>query len=159
MPVRGLSAEQLFDSLAIATGYQEGSPGGMYFKGFGASVRSEFLTKFANSSDRPIEMQTSILQALALMNGSLTRDATNLQKSELLAAVTDAPFMDPAAKLETLYLAALSRKPTPKEISRLARYIEEGGVSTAKEPDKRQNEALADIFWAILNSSEFRFNH
>ncbi len=158
MHLRGLSAEQLFDSLATATGYVEAQPGGVAFYG-PANVRGEFLGKFANAADRPTEVQTSILQALALMNGRLTAAATDLRRSETLAAVADAPFMDTPAKLEAIYLAALSRKPTSRELGRLARYVDGGGVSEAKDTAKRQAEALADVFWALLNSGEFKFNH
>ena len=61
--------------------------------------------------------------------------------------------MKDAAKIETLYLAALTRKPRPKELERLTKYVESGG------PTKNQKAALADVFWALLNSSEFLFNH
>jgi hypothetical protein len=157
MHLRGLTPEQLFDSLATATGYQAPQARNPFF-GVG-SVRSEFLARFANATDRPTEVQTSILQALAMMNGQLTVQATDLQRSETLAAVIDAPFMDTPAKIEALYLAGLSRKPTAKELSRLVRYVAAGGVSTAKDKARRQAEALADVFWAILNSGEFKFNH
>src|SRR5262249_43289487 len=50
MHLRGLSAEQLFDSLAVATGYLEAQPGGMGVYG-PANVRGEFLGKFANAAD------------------------------------------------------------------------------------------------------------
>lgn len=156
MHLRGLTPEQLFDSLATATGFQEPARGAF---AIGPSVRAEFLTKFGNAADRPTEVQTSILQALALMNGKLTADATSLEKSETLAALADVPFMTTAAKVEVLYLAALSRRPTAKETSKLSRYIDSGGVSTAKEKSVRQAEALADVFWALLNSGEFKFNH
>lgn len=155
--LRGLTPEQLFDSLATATGFREGqSDGGR----FGVqNARTDFTTKFANSADRPTEVQTSILQALAMMNGRLTTQATSLESSETLAAIADAPFMTTAEKVEALYLAALSRKPTTKETSRLVRYVEGGGTSTAKDKTKRHNEALADVFWALINSAEFKFNH
>src|SRR5262249_55699527 len=125
----------------------------------GQSVRGDFQTKFANAADRPTEVQTSILQALAMMNGRLTSDATSLERSETLSAIADAPFMTVSEKVEALYLAALSRRPTSKEASRLVRYVDEGGVSTARTRAARQNEALADVFWALLNTAEFKFNH
>jgi hypothetical protein len=56
--------------------------------------------------------------------------------------------MDTPEKIETLYLASLSRKPTAKEMERLARYVSGNG-----------DKALADVFWALLNSSEFVLNH
>jgi hypothetical protein len=157
MHLRGLSPAQLFDSVATATGYQEAQGPNQFFNN--NTVRGNFLARFAEGTDRPTEVQTSILQALAMMNGRLTSEATDLQRSTTLAAVTDAPFMNTQAKIEALYLAALSRKPTAKELSRLGRYVEDGGVSTAKEKTQQRAEALADVFWAILNSGEFRFNH
>lgn len=160
MPPRGLSAEQLFDSIAQATGYRDTANGNPRFFG-NASVRGRFLTQFANASDKATEVQTSILQALSMMNGRVTAAATDLDRSETLAALLDAPFMDTAERIETLYLAALSRQPTTRELSRLVQYVEQGGsdgdVSTNK--DKSYNRALADVFWVLLNSGEFFLNH
>lgn len=166
MSVRGLTAEQLFDSLAEATAFREadmGPNGGAFVRD---SVRAQFLAKFAKQSERPTEAQTSILQALTLMNGRLVADATSLERSETLAAVLDAPFLDTAGRVETLYLATLSRMPRPREASRAQQFIdaalapEEGaGAPTGDERDKRYKHALADVFWALLNSGEFFLNH
>jgi hypothetical protein len=156
--VRGLTGEQLFDSLATATGYQarleQQDP--VRF----VSTRAEFVTRFSNRSDKRTEYQTSILQALALMNGKFTGDTTNPAESKApqqtltLIAVQDAPFMDTSAKkVETLYLAALSRKPTTSESDRFAEYIQKGG------PEHDSKKALSDVFWALLNSAEFFLNH
>jgi hypothetical protein len=166
MPLRGLSPEQLFDSVAQATGYQEGGPQPQPVFIPNGGARNEFVNKFANQSDKPTEVQTSILQALSLMNGRLTGSATSLQQSETLAAVLDAPFMDTADRIETLYLAALSRKPRPRELERLTKYVDNGGSApedfaalAPPERDKRYNQALADVFWVLLNSGEFFLNH
>lgn len=152
MPLKGLTAEQIFDSLAVATGYRGTPVVPGNFNRFDG-VRSEFLTKFANSSDKRTEYQTSILQALALMNGKFIADATSLERSETLAALIDAPFLDTRQRLDALYLAALARPLREQEAQRLVSYIERGGPSGDKA------RALADVFWALLNSSEFLFNH
>jgi hypothetical protein len=161
MPLRGLSAEQLFDSIAQATGYREvpnanpraffGNPG----------ERGRFLTRFANSSDKPTEVQTSILQALSMMNGQVTAAATDLEHSETLAALLDAPFMDTVERVETISLAVLSRKPTQRELTSLVQYVEKGGSAgdSSTDKDKNYNRALADVFWVLLNSGEFFLNH
>jgi hypothetical protein len=149
MTIRGLNGGQLFDSLAQATGFRDdGAAGSRNRFGIGGT-RDEFLTKFAGS-ERPTETQRSILQALTLMNGKVMAAATNVRRSETLQAVVDAPFLDVPGKIETLHLAALSRKPTATELARLTRYVEKGS---------RQDEALADVFWALLNSAEFVVNH
>ena len=108
---------------------------------------------FARQPNKPTEFQTSIPQALALMNGRFVNDATALERSGTLAAVAGAPFLDAKGRVETLYLAALGRKPTAAESTKLVPYVEKGG------PAGDPNQALADVFWALLNSSEFVFNH
>jgi hypothetical protein len=166
MAVRGITPEQLFDSLIQATGYQEGrelnNPRVVFLGNNG--IRDEFVTKFGNQSDKATEVQTSILQSLLLMNGKLMADATTLERSETLAAVADAPFLDTNSRIETLYLAALARKPRPRELERLSAFVDKavaghGTVPTPAEKDKRMQQALADVFWALLNSGEFILNH
>jgi Protein of unknown function (DUF1553)/Protein of unknown function (DUF1549) len=154
MAIKGLTPEQLFDSLAQATGYRE-PPRSLDPRAFlfnGNTPRGDFLSKFASQGKRT-EHQTSILQALALMNGRFVGDATSLERSEVLAAVIDAPFLDTAQRIEALYLASLTRKPTTGETARMLRYVEGGGAK--KDP----KTALADVFWVLLNSSEFLLNH
>jgi hypothetical protein len=56
-------------------------------------------------------------------------------------------------RLETLFIAALSRRPTEGEKASFGKYITDGGTSG------NAKEAFADIFWALLNSSEFLLNH
>jgi hypothetical protein len=70
----------------------------------------------------------------------------------MLRAVVDTPSLQTAERLEILYLATLSRLPTPGERDRLLQYV--SAVVPAREPER-----LADIFWVLLNSAEFRFNH
>jgi hypothetical protein len=152
MPLKGLSPEQVFDSLATAVGYR-GEVTARQF-GFGVNTpRGEILTKFANPVDRRTEWQTSILQALALMNGRFVADATSLERSETLAAVLDSPFMDTRQKLDTLYLSALSRPMRGSEAARLIPYVQSGG------PSRSSKKALSDVYWVLLNSSEFILNH
>jgi hypothetical protein len=164
MPLRGLTAEQLFDSVATATGYRDSGGGDdllSAFLGGKRSARTEFLTKFA-LAERPTEAQTSILQALTLMNGKVTAAATSLDRSETLAAVVEAPT-NTADRVEALYLATLTRKPNGKEIDRAARFVQDA-LKRAKGKDEKAQRlayrhALADLFWALLNTPEFVLNH
>lgn len=158
MPLRGLSGEQLFDSIAQATGYRAGMTN-QRFRGVG-SIRQQFLTRFANDTDKRSETQTSILQALAMMNGQLTATATSLTRSETLAGVLASPFMDTRDRIETLTLATLSRKPTKNEMNRFTHFVKKRMETVQSNGQtKAEKEALADIFWVLLNGSEFRFNH
>jgi hypothetical protein len=154
-PIKGLTGEQLFDSLALATGYREppANPNQRVAFFGNNTPRAEFLQKFANHQDKKTEVQTSILQALALMNGKFIADATSVEKSETLAAIIDFPAFTTGDRIEKLYLAALSRKPRPQELERLVKYVDKGGANN------NPKAALADVFWALLNSSEFILNH
>jgi len=151
MPLKGLTSEQLYDSLLIVTGTRDFSPRRQPFFG-GNTPRQEFMDKFG-AQDRPTEYQTSIPQALTMMNNSLITSATHPDRGEVLGAVVNATFMSPKAKVETLFLAALSRKPTPPELDRCLKYVEKGGAGG------NEKKALSDVFWALLNSTEFLFNH
>ena len=156
MSVKGLTAEQLYDSLAMATGFSEENPQADYGPGnpfAGGGPRAEFLARFNNVADKRTETQTSILQALSLMNGPITADATHTVRSKKLAAIIDAPFMDERQKLDALYLCALSRPMRDDEAERMVKYVKSGG------PDGDSHKALADVFWVLINSSEFVFNH
>jgi hypothetical protein len=70
-----------------------------------------------------------------------------------IGAVYDTPFMDTRGKLDTLYLSVLSRPMRPDEAEKMVKFVESGG----KRKDSRK--ALADVYWAILNCSEFMLNH
>ena len=154
MAVRGVTPEQLFDSLVVATGYQEpGSSSNALLNFYNTnSVRGKFLAAF-ESTDAPTVSQTSILQALKLMNGEFIVDATSIGKSQTLTAVAEAPFFSTEDRITTLYLATLTRYPRADELKRLTEYVNGGG------PRKDQNAALADVYWALLNCSEFMLNH
>jgi hypothetical protein len=66
------------------------------------------------------------------------------------ASLPTAEGVTPAVAAEELWLAAYSRTPTPEELQ----YVENYVVNAA---DKRL--ALEDVFWSVLNSKEFVFNH
>jgi hypothetical protein len=151
MAVKGLTPEQIFDSFSQATGFRDPTPLRQQVFAIG-TPRNDFMSKFTQQ-DRLTELQVSIPQALALMNSQLVTNATSVERSENLAAVIDAPFMDTNGRIEALFLSTLSRKPTPEELARLAPYVNGGG------PKHDSKRALADVFWALLNSAEFVLNH
>jgi hypothetical protein len=153
MAVKGLTAEQFFDSLATATGYEEPSAGppapGQPQR---MSARTEFLTLFASPGQTATEAQRSIQQALTLMNGGFIADATRIRGTTLKNIATDCA-LDAAGRVEALFLATLSRRPTAAEARRFGKYVADGG------PYRDANRALGDVFWVLLNSAEFSLNH
>jgi hypothetical protein len=151
MAVKGLTPEQLYDSLAQATGIKDNTPRQQRAFVFG-TPRMEFMNKFTHQ-DKRTEFQMSIPQALALMNSQLINDAVSPQRGETLGAIAEAPFLDTRGRIEALFLTTVSRQPTAEEMARLVPYVDGGG------PKKNSKRALADIYWALLNSPEFILNH
>jgi hypothetical protein len=151
MPVKVLTPEQMFDSLGQALGgNQQAAPAGRRGPMMGArrplNPRDAFVAFFGvdDGSADPTEYQNGIPQALRLMNSPQLNNAamlTPLLKSD----------KTPAHVVEHLYVAALSRRPTPAETNRLTAYV--------RRHKGEPRQAYADVLWALLNSSEFTLNH
>ena len=149
MSLRGLSPEQLFDSLAVATECVETAAGdpGEFLIGGSQTPRAQFAAKFPNQEDKT-DYQMSILQALYLMNNDFIARHTSLRKNRTLATLAEQRTSN-VSKVESLYLVVLSRKPRPEETTRFVAYIDAGDAKSA----------LGDVFWILLNSPEFILNH
>ncbi|MDB5351947.1 MAG: hypothetical protein JWN86_3194 [Planctomycetota bacterium] len=141
MPVRGLSPGQFVDSLGQATGADLGE------------TRARFVELFAERDVPPTESQTSILQALTLMNGGFIHDATRPETGNVIGAIAEAPYLDTAGRVEIVFLAVLARRPKPPEVALAVKYIDR------REGEADRARALSDVFWALLNGPEFRTNH
>lgn len=156
MPVRGLSPEQLYDSVIEAAIGPKGHDEMRYQPNYefgprqGGGGRAEFLSKFVNQ-DRRHESQTSILQALFLMNGKFLSE--RIRNNANLDTLADpmSKYATTEARIRTLFLMSLSREPRPDEYARLVPFVDAGG--------SLQRQKLGDILWALLNSAEFRLNH
>lgn len=145
--IKTLTPEQVFNSLEQALALPVArADGSARFNG----LRDQLISRMNEAaSNQPEEFRAGIPQALLLMNGRLTTEATDLDQSRTLRGVLEAPFLDTEAKLDTLYLAAFSRSPRADERRFLLEHI-------AKQADKeKQKQAYAEIFWGLLNSPEF----
>lgn len=151
--LRGLTPEQFFDSLAEATGYYQPYQSDNPFVIDTDSPRGRFLELFRDESESPLLRETTILQALSMMNGQFISEATGTEKSQTLRAIMEFPLMSDQEKLETLFLAAFSRRPTAEELQQCQQIL--GAAMTSEQ----RTAACGDIFWALLNSSEFLLNH
>ena len=150
MPVRALNPEQLYDSLSQATGRLQTFDPSQPVNFNGDANRSQFLERFARDAVSSREQTSSILQALMMMNGEYIGDATSLEASRTLTALVDAPFLTDEQRVETLYLATYARRPSRQELDL---------ATLAVQSEGNTQEGFADLFWVLLNSSEFLFNH
>lgn len=154
MPLRGLTKDQLLASFGEAVGrftpFDISNP---YIVFNDATPEGDFREMFGEQDENATHRQTSILQSLLMMNGQLTADATNLQNGQTLASIINYPDFNTGDRVEAVFLAALTRLPSEEEREQFIAYVESGGVEGS------QDSALSDVFWVLLNSAEFRFNH
>lgn len=154
MAMKGLNGGQIFDSFVIATGIKNANmlqdDANQDFRD--RTLRGKFLKMYPTGS-KSIDTQTSILQALLMMNGKQMAEQTTVDTSETLAAVADAPFLTTDERIDTLFLAVVGRPATDAEREKYASYVDRGG------PTGDKKKAVADVMWVLLNSTEFLFNH
>ena len=153
MQLKPMTPEQLFDSLLSATMAHKAGSGDEGGKRREAWMR-QFLFAFANDeAEEGTSFQGTIPQALMMMNGELMQTALSGKPGSFLGDVCEqaSHSRSPAHYMvDSLYLAALSRHPTAKELHQSQQYLE-------AFPDSIQ--VLQDLFWALLNSNEFILIH
>jgi hypothetical protein len=155
--VRRLPAEVLLDALAQATGVPDLFPG--YPEGMRAvqlpdpGVKSYFLSLFGRSDrvtacacDRSSEV--TMAQLLHLENGESVVKKIRAREGRLQSLLLAG--MPPERIAEEIFLASLSRRPSEAELSPAVAMLSRGDPA---------DEVLGDLFWALLNSKEFSFNH
>lgn len=147
-PLKTLTPEQLFDSLEQALMLPVSRTADDAARHNGGMM--QVLTRLDESAGAtPEDYSAGVPQVLMLMNGPLMSQATDLENSRTLRAVVEAPFLEAPEKVETLYMAAFTRRPTPQEKTVMLRHVER-----QTSPEARR-KAYGEIFWAVLNSPEF----
>jgi len=150
--LRQMRAEELYESLLVATEAQNTETD--YAKQ--ETKKRQWLDQFTlafgtDDNEETTTFNGTIPQTLMMMNGEMMQKATSVDKGSFLYRVASDAKLKNAAKIQHLYLAALSRKPTPQEIALANELL------TLRQGDAVA--ALQDIWWAVLNSNEFIFNH
>jgi len=154
--IRRIRAETMLDLITQVTDTKnkfQGLPlGARAVQIADGSVTTYFLTTFGRPTRETVcscevRLEPTLSQSLHLLNGNTVEPKIaqgNLVGRWLQEKKT------PAQVIEQLYIRCLCRPPRPEELNNLLQMVD-------KNPDKKQ--ALDDVFWAILNSREFLFNH
>ena len=154
---RRLPAEVFLDALSLATGVPDQFPG--YPRGVRAiqvpdpSVNSYFLSLFGRSErvtacacERQAEV--TLPQLLQLQNGESVIQKMQAGEGRLQMLLQSQP--DDRLLTEDLFLATLCRSPTEGEWQAVQQTFVDG---------ESRDERFRDLFWALLNSKDFAFNH
>lgn len=98
-----------------------------------------------------VKMDPSLSQALHLLNGDTV--TTKVEQGGVVKTLL-AEKKTPEQIIESIYIRTVTRKPTPEETKQLMAQVTAVGEDAAQK-----QQVLNDIFWAVLNSKEFIFNH
>jgi hypothetical protein len=93
--------------------------------------------------------EPSVTQALHLSNGDTINQKLGAKESCVSVALKSQK--SDVQILEDAYLSALSRLPTETEKARI--------VETLAAAGDQKRAVLEDLYWALLSSKEFLFNH
>jgi hypothetical protein len=156
--IKRLTAEQLLDAIDAATGTVEKflrRPAGTRAIALpDTNYASFFLDTFGRPS-RAIACECerssdpNLSQALHLMNGDLLNRKL-LQNDGRLSRMLKDPKLTDETMVTSLYLLTFCRPPSSAEVA-------EARTLFAEAPSRAAG--AQDLFWALLNSKEFLFNH
>jgi hypothetical protein len=159
---RRLMAEVMLDSLSEVIGapsaFKDYPAGTRALQLPDSNIESYFLKAFGRA-DRVLTCECertampSMAQALHIANGD-TINAKLAAKGNRIEKLLAEKMTDEKI-VEEAYLSALSRYPTPEEKTQLVAALAEA----SREGEKARREAVEDLFWSVLSSKAFLFNH
>ncbi len=154
--IRRIKAESMLDIISQVTTTKNkfaGLPLGSRAVQIANGATSDyFLTTFGRATRETacsceVKMEPTLSQALHLMNGDVVNN--KMQQGGVIKAL-QAQKLEPMQIVEQLYITCLTRKPTEQEIAALTPLFAAGSDA---------NRSLDDVYWALMNSREFLFNH
>ena len=113
--------------------------------------QNEFVQRYGDAGEDEFDGRGgTIPQRLLLMNGKVVRERIGEGPFNAATRIAWLAPDDPRA-VEVAYLAVLTRRPTPEE----AAHFEQALANV----ELKHAQRLEDLYWALLNSTEFSWNH
>jgi hypothetical protein len=113
--------------------------------------RNDFVRRYGDTGEDEFDSHGgTIPQRLVLMNGDIVRDKI---KSDLFTAPSRIADLarDDRRAIEIAFLAVLTRRPSPEEEAHFTARL--AGAT------KDRRDRLTDLYWALINTTEFSWNH
>lgn len=125
--------------LALPQGLRNGRSSNYFLDVFGTAKRVTICERTDEGS---------VPQALQLINGTLINSKVSARNGRLAKLIAQESSNEQI--IEELFLSAVARFPTADEVKKYGELI--------RKSSSRQ-EGLEDLFWALLGSKEFLYNH
>jgi hypothetical protein len=154
MVMKALTPEQLFESLMVATNEKPGSPEAK--KKLKDAWLGKLIANFGDDEGNEVTFNGTIVQALMMMNGPEINEAISRKDKGSVALAMSGAKVTPQQAINRLYLMALNRPASAKELSGVIAKMRLRPEFISKDTPRAQFE---DLFWALLNSNEFLLNH
>ena len=155
-PIRRIRAETMLDIITQVTDTKnkfQGLPtGARAVQIADGGVSTYFLTTFGRPTRDTVcacevRLEPTLSQSLHLLNGTTVEP--KIAAGNLVGKMLQEKKTHPQI-IEQIFVRSLTRAPKPEEMKKLLDLV-------AANPNKQQ--ALEDVFWAVMNSREFMFNH
>lgn len=112
---------------------------------------NDFVTQYGDVGEDEFSTDSvTITQRLLLMNGNMLGEMVNSNPVLNTSGHVNMFAKNDEAAVDTVYLCALNRYPSATEKEHFVRRLSEAG---------NREEAIEDILWVLLNSSELAWNH
>jgi hypothetical protein len=153
-PLSRLRPEQMAGSLVQAaslTTIDGGAHVLMKLIKFGQT--NEFVERYGDlGEDEFADRGSTIPQRLLMMNGKLVKERSEPNPVINASARIANLAPDPPRQVEAAYLALLTRRPSAEELDHF--------VARLRDLENRDRaQAVEDLYWTLLNSTEFSWNH
>lgn len=148
--IRQMEAEQLYESLLVAT---KANDRGSYEEQ--ERRKNRWLGQFSQAfgtdeGQESTSFNGTIPQVLMMFNGEMIKEAISSQSGSLIDELANSGKSFNKC-VDHLFMAGLTRRPSTQERKLAQSFLQARGGNA--------QEALRDMWWVVLNTNEFIFNH
>ncbi|PQO41778.1 DUF1549 domain-containing protein [Blastopirellula marina] len=115
---------------------------------------NDFLKRYGDAGEDEFSLDAgTIPQRLLMMNGNLVKERTKDNFVRNAATKVSQLSPDDQTAIETAFLCVLTRRPTEQENKHFLAKLQNEDLKT------RRTQDFEDIYWALMNCTEFAWNH
>ncbi|MEO9591236.1 DUF1549 domain-containing protein [Rhodopirellula bahusiensis] len=120
---------------------------------------TDFLKRYGDlGEDEFTQQPVTITQRLVMLNGKLISETAGPNPVLNASSHIEMFARDDEDVVRTSYLTVLNREPSERELAHFAERLTRESREKNDPPTSRKQE-ITDLTWALLNSSEFAWNH